>query len=521
MEEFILTKNKPKIFEKRKIDSIKSEDYNNNNKLEVIFDLDNNDNNDDIDIKKIKGNSFNNEYIDKLMKHDTTLNELLIFYKEMKETTSSKQKIKILKEHPECVKLLYYIYHPYWHFFVKSERLKRIFNDRGNKFVKTSKNSWKTKCGDITLPDNIYDLLDLLKNRYITGNEAVDLVYEFIKENRRFQNIIYEIIDKNLKMRCNKKTINSVYKGLIPEFAVALAEPYADHIKRIDFVNDTWYASRKYDGVRLILHIDENGVCHFRSREGNYFYTLKPLENQFSNFPKRNVILDGEVCIMEENHEDFKKIVSEIKRDGHIIINCRFFVFDYISFEEFDKKKGTKLYSERLKELTEIYNQMCEENHDFSIYVSLVKEAIIKDDDHLQRLTAQAKDNDWEGLIIRKDVGYEGKRSNNMLKVKKFQEAEYICIGIESTKMRIVRNEEEIEIETMGNIIIDIGDRNKVSVGSGFTLAERNHFYKNPQDIINKAITVSYFDKSSDKNGKPSLRFPTFRCVHDSETRDI
>ena len=36
-----------------------------------------------------------------------------------------------------------------------------------------------------------------------------------------------------------------------------------------------------------------------------------------------------------------------------------------------------------------------------------------------------ASDNKWEGFMVRKDVAYEGKRSKNLQKVKKFYDAEY------------------------------------------------------------------------------------------------
>ena len=492
-----------------------------NNKKEEILDVKSK-------TKKRKKNDdefeeINFEYnTQELLKHDTSLLELQTLYKEMKQTTSQLQKCKILKKHSNCAKLLYYIYHPYWHYFITSDRLKRIMGDQRNeKFAKPSKIYWKSKQGEIALPTNIYDLLDILKNRIITGNDAIDMVIEFIKENIRFQYLIYEIIDKSLKFRCNVKTINSVFNNLIPQFSVALAQPYVDHIKRVDFEKDEWFASRKYDGVRLIIYIDGNGTSHFRSREGNNFFTLKPLENQLKSFPKRNVILDGEVCIMEEDKENFKRIVSEIQRDGHVIISPKYHIFDYLTFQEFDSTRGEKKYSERYQNLQNIYKEVCETNHYFSNYFTIVKQNIIKNDAHLKSLTDQAHKNGWEGLIIRKNIGYEGKRSNNMLKVKSFKEEEFKCIGIESTKMRIVQSGEEIEIETLGNIIIDIGSGNKVGVGSGFTIAERKRFFENPELIIGKAITVSYFDLSIDKNNKPSLRFPTFRCVHKTEHRNI
>ena len=52
-------------------------------------------------------------------------------------------------------------------------------------------------------------------------------------------------------------------------------------------------------------------------------------------------------------------------------------------------------------------------------YVKLIK---IDDTEHLNKLITEAQSNGWEGNMIRKDVGYEGKRSNDLLKIKKFHD---------------------------------------------------------------------------------------------------
>ena len=65
----------------------------------------------------------------------------------------------------------------------------------------------------------------------------------------------------------------------------------------------------------------------------------------------------------------------------------------------------------------------------------------------------------------------------------------------------------------MTNVLIE-HKGNTVSVGSGFTLDQRNHYYNNPKDIVGKEITVQYFEESQDKTGKFSLRFPVCKTVY-------
>jgi DNA ligase-1 len=59
-----------------------------------------------------------------------------------------------------------------------------------------------------------------------------------------------------------------------------------------------------------------------------------------------------------------------------------------------------------------------------------------------------------------------------------------------------------------------------VRVGSGFSIEQRQEFYKNPKKILGKQITVQYFEETENEKGGISLRFPTFKILH-GEARDI
>ena len=90
---------------------------------------------------------------------------------------------------------------------------------------------------------DLFEVLDMLRNRNVTGHDAIKLVNGLEDES------IYRIIDKNLDIRVGNKVINKAIPGLIPTFSVALAQNYEP--KLCDW-NDKWYASRKLDGVRCL-----------------------------------------------------------------------------------------------------------------------------------------------------------------------------------------------------------------------------------------------------------------------------
>jgi len=102
------------------------------------------------------------------------------------------------------------------------------------------------------------------------------------------------------------------------------------------------------------------------------------------------------------------------------------------------------------------------------------------------------------------------------LKVKKFSDAEYVVERIVSKSMRYIDNGEEYEAEMLSNIII-LHKGNEVGVGSGWSMAERKHYFANPDELIGKTVTVTYFEESQNQNGNWSLRFPTLKIVHGDE----
>ena len=100
-----------------------------------------------------------------------------------------------------------------------------------------------------------------------------------------------------------------------------------------------------------------------------------------------------------------------------------------------------------------------------------------------------------------------------MLKCKTFKDAEYVVLDMEVGPFRVIEDGCEKTIDVMSNIIIE-HKGNRVSVGSGWSLSQRMHYYNNPNDIIGKVVTIKYFQESVNKLGEFSLRFPTLKIVH-------
>lgn len=413
------------------------------------------------------------------------------FINEMNKTNSTLDKKEVLKRYPEMKQMLEAVYNPFKQYYVSSDNLKK------NSDLQT-----------IDTHDNIFDLLEDLRLRKITGHEAISFCNNFIRANKDYKDIIYKIIDKDLECRIGDKIINDVYPNLIPTFEVALCNKYEDQKNKIDVADGTWYSSHKLDGCRCICDIDEQGNIKFYSRQGNEFETLEILKKEIKTMNLKNVILDGEICIVDDNgKEDFQAIMKLIRRKDFQIPNPKYLVFDQIYRPDFYQQKSKTSFSKRLEYLNKTISRYSGNR------IEMLKQIKIESLEHFMELCKEAEDKNWEGLIIRKDVSYEGKRSNNLLKVKQMSDNEYKVIDVEFGPFRIIENGIEKTIETLSNVVIE-HKGNRVSVGSGFTINQRKEYYEHPEQIVGKIITVQYFEETLNQNGSYSLRFPIFKINH-------
>ena len=116
--------------------------------------------------------------------------------------------------------------------------------------------------------------------------------------------------------------------------------------------------------------------------------------------------------------------------------------------------------------------------------------------------------------MLRKDIGYEGKRSKNLLKVKKFHDAEYKVVMSDLGKMSVVRDGKEAQETMLAQVWIE-HKNHLVKVGSGFSQEQRIKY--TTEDIVGKTITVQYFEETKNDKGGISLRFPTVKHIYDNK----
>jgi len=413
------------------------------------------------------------------------------FIEDMNKTNSTLDKKEVLKKYPEMKEMLEWVYNPFKQFYVTSDNIKK-------NITLTSQIEYK----------DIFKLLNDLSSRKETGHSAIGICNRFIYDNSDYTDVIYNIIDKDLQCRIGVKVINEVYPNLIPEFEVSLCQKYNDVASKVDIFDGSWYVSHKLDGLRLITIIDDKGDIKFYSRQGKEFETLDVLKEDIKKLNLKSKVIDGEICIIgADGKEDFASIIKLARRKDFTIPNPMYLVFDMIDYDDFFNKKGNTKLSYRLAELNNIIENK-------SKHIKVLEQTKLQSKNQFDSMLSYMREQDWEGLILRRDVSYEGKRTNNMLKFKDMLDEEYEVLDVEFGPFRVIEDKKEITIETLSAVKIKHKGYD-VSVGSGFTIEQRKMFYEDPSKIIGHKITVQYFEESKDKNGNLSLRFPVFKAIRD------
>jgi DNA ligase-1 len=208
--------------------------------------------------------------------------------------------------------------------------------------------------------------------------------------------------------------------------------------------------------------------------------------------------------------------MKEINKKNHTIAQPHYKLFDILTYKEFNMVEESKPFSQRYNKLNELF-----EDCELPLYdrISALFQERINNSDDFDKWVQLSSKNKWEGFILRRDTPYQRGRSKDLLKVKKFHDDEYVVKGCVFSKATYNEDGHK-EFDVCSALLIE-HKGNVVSVGSGLSKEQRLRWYKNPDDIVGKTITVQYFEETIDsKTKKYSLRFPTLKYVYEGK-RDV
>lgn len=369
--------------------------------------------------------------------------------------------------------------------------------------------------------DRFHALLLKLSSRELTGNAALNAVdLELSAHGEAGHDLLVSVLDRDLKMGISWKTWRAEVLGISEKFEVALAQ-HLEKVNGVNPVNGEWYASRKCDGVRCIAII-RDGEVEFRSRQNKVFTTLDNLKPAVANFAAPLTgewVLDGELCKIDANgDEDFQSVMKEIRKKDYSIKECCYQVFDVLTYDEFRLGKTHDPFANRLALLCKLNEAYTMHPHS-DCWVKPLKQERLTCPADFDRWAGYVEAGNWEGFMLRKDVPYQSGRTKDLLKVKKFEDFEVRVDSIEIGKMSTsLPGQGNVEYEGVTALHITY-EGNDVKVGAGLSREQRIAWMNDPSLIVGKVITVKYFERTVNQQGKISLRFPTLKVVH-GDVRD-
>ncbi|MGJ8691550.1 MAG: DNA ligase [Thalassotalea sp.] len=272
------------------------------------------------------------------------------------------------------------------------------------------------------------------------------------------------------------KVISTLVCALLVIAPIASAAPnkakiptlqLAKNYQQQDIKIGEYWVSEKLDGIRGVW-----SGSHLYTRQGN----LIDVPNWFTkDWPK--VALDGELWLARNSFEQTLSCVSK-KNDNN---QC----WQQLAFMVFDLPNNQADFSTRIKTMRQLLTTID------NPYLKVISQQQLHSIDELHQLLDNTVKLGGEGLMIHKaDAYYTKGRTANILKVKKYHDAEAVVIEHLPGKAKLTGLLGAIKVKTDSGI--------EFKIGSGFSLAER----KNPPPL---GAIISYKYLGLTKNGVPKF----------------
>lgn len=366
---------------------------------------------------------------------------------EIKNESSSNKKLEILKKYSDnelLKKVLYYTYNPLINFYVKDYE--------------------ESNCSDTEdkiTSEEIFKVLDKLSERKITGKLAKEsLTNVSSKLSNQSSEVLRKIIDRNLRVGIEVKSINKVFPKLIQEVPYMRCKTFKDN-KKIIY---PCYAQLKEDAAFVNI-IFENDEISFKTRNGNEFFPSYLKEEFLHIFHENNIyddfVITGELMVLEDSkilpreisnglvnsfikmEETERKILEEIelkknnnysydKLTSKLIkfnqdwlytdINMMASVWDIIPLQDWKEGKCKIPYKERFEKLKEIG----------SSHIRVVETEIVNSLDEAQNFFERMLERGLEGCVLKNFQGEwidTQSGSYDQVKMKAEKSADLIVVG--------------------------------------------------------------------------------------------
>lgn len=418
--------------------------------------------------------------------------DIIDYIKTIRETQGTNDKLDLLRDYMKDEtfrRILFYTYNPFYNYYIRKIPDVTI----GSGSAETSF-------------EDMFGLLDNLRNRKFTGNLAIGEVANFIKTSpAKLAEVFILILGRDLKMGISTTSINKVYPNLIPTFDVMLADAGIP-VDKLLKDNEWVYVQKKSDGKRCIA-ICRDGDISFYARSGKEIENLSrhgELKNSIATlrncYIKHDFVLDGELIIEKEDGTDEDRQISNgliMKKNlpKEEVERFSFVVWDILPLENFQNDSDNTPYEERYYTLIN--------NIKWFAKLKVIETYVATTPEKVLEITNDLMARGFEGSIIKTPYHYyQRKRSKEWIKIKAWNEADLRIVGYKYGNFGT-------KYESMlGSLICESEDGLvKVDVGSGYSDEIRQ---KTDKSVIGTIISVKYNQMIKDVDGNYSLYLPVF-----------
>ena len=388
--------------------------------------------------------------------------EIINILNELKATNSTKEKQNILKNNignETLFKVLKYAYDNITYTYgITSETML--------KFPTEDKSSLSLDC-----------ILEQLNERKVTGHKALELAKSYYNSlTSEYAQLFCNIIDRDLKIGVNSKTLNKIWKNMIPKPNYCRCDVLTSKSK----MTFPAFIQLKCDGTYREAYV-HNGNVTFKTRSGEP-YQNPILSEIMKDLPNGYYI--GEFTIGKADNPSLNRSEGNglINSDNPPYDKIHFTVWDYLEEEVYSLKKHVP-YSSRLSCLQ--FNLL----NIKSELIQVVPTHIVKSIDEALDKVSQWMNDGLEGGILKSfETRFKNGTSKEQLKIKLKVDADLRCVGF-------VKGSKGTKYENKNKVILFESDDKKIKGQcSGMTDSQVDEVTKNPTAFIGKIISVEFND---------------------------
>ena len=263
---------------------------------------------------------------------------------------------------------------------------------------------------------------------------------------------------------------------------------------------DLAYASAKIDGIRMLVN---RGVGYTRSGKPIMTTVIDHILAEINDLPE-TIYIDGELVLpLEFSFQDTIKAIKKYRPETSPLL--KFIVFDY-----YDSDAPQTTFTNRLNNLQRIFNDSLAKDIVLGLDLNrnqpivLLDTKIVTEPTAVPVLLQETLAQGYEGLILRSGASIytPGQRSANLLKLKEFEDAEFLITDVVQGEGSYVGCAIFVCVTAAG-LAFNVNPKGSIS--------QKKEMYANRLNTIGKQLTVRYQNLSDEL--KP--RFPVGLSVRD------